>query len=126
MFLDILSVILTLHTHQRLRLCKRICILISMRRFDALKNWDESGFRNVHLPNASKRSANSNVAGNLNIWIIVYLNIARLLCANKNVNLLYRLLNYYSSLMKYVHFYLLLCVHIAHCLKTTNKNKNLF
>lgn len=71
------------HTHHRHKLCKRICIFISMRHFDALKNWDESGFKNVCLLNASKRTANSNVAVNSNIWIVVHLDLARLLCAKK-------------------------------------------
>lgn len=47
--------------------CVKGFVLISMRNFDALKNWDESGFKNVCLPNASKRPANSNVAVDSNI-----------------------------------------------------------
>lgn len=78
-----------------------------MRHFDAQKNWDESGFKNDYLPNSCKRPANSNIVVNSNIRIIVHLDIARLLCANKNVNLLYRFVNYYSPLMKCAHFCLL-------------------
>ena len=59
-----------------------------MRHFDAQKNWDESGFKNVCLSNSYKRPANANVDVNSNIRIIVHLDIARLLCANKIVNLL--------------------------------------
>lgn len=33
-----------------------------MRHFDALKSLDESEFKNVCLPNASKRPAKTNVA----------------------------------------------------------------
>lgn len=59
-----------------------------MRPFDAQKNWDESGFKNDCLSNSCKRPANSNIVVNSNIRIIVHLDIARLLCANKNVNFL--------------------------------------
>ena len=117
--------VLPTFSHQRHKLCKRICILISMRHFDAQKNWDESGFKNACLSNSYKRPANANVVVNSNIRIIVHLDTARLFCANKTVNLLQRFVNYYSPLMKCVHFCLLSFTHIAYFLKTT-KSKQKF